>query len=366
MSDDAQVPQAPRNAAGTPWASPDQGAAPSLPADAAPAADPEDAIPAAGGAPAFPSGTPMPAAAFSSGTPNPAAAFPSGTLNPAYDGTTAPRPGPAVPADRVALDKAPAAPATGFPANRAPAAPVEEPNPWAPPADPAPSRSGGAPTHPASPAPHPAPAPVHDQATMAPFPGVGSPSGPASPSWENPFAPPAGHTPPARVPAGEPVPPPPIAPEGPGQAPYGYGYGYGYPQYGPPGAGHPGAPGYPGYPGYPGGTGYGWPALPLPPSNGMGTAGLVLGIISAVVFCLWPVAFVVGVLGVIFGVVGRRRVRRGEATNPGQALAGIICGAVGVALSIGMVVVFFVVPDGGGDSPFTGDDGYSTSLVVPR
>ncbi|QFZ78708.1 DUF4190 domain-containing protein [Streptomyces fagopyri] len=196
---------------------------------------------------------------------------------------------------------------------------------------------------------------------MASFPGVGSPSGPASPSWENPFAPPAGHTPPARTTAGEPVPPPPIAPEGPGQVPYGYGYAYGYPQYGPPGAGHPGAPGYPG------GTGYGWPALPLPPSNGMGTAGLVLGIISAVVFCLWPVAFVVGVLGVIFGAVGRRRVRRGEATNPGQALAGIICGAVGVALSIGMVVVFFVLPDdGGGDSPFTGDDGYSTSLVVPR
>ncbi|MEU1531313.1 DUF4190 domain-containing protein [Streptomyces fagopyri] len=329
MSDDAQVPPAPRNAAGTPWASPDQGAAPSRPADAVPAAEPEDAIPAAGGAPAFPSGTPTPA----------------------YDGTADPRPGPAVPADRVALDKTPAAPA--------PAAPVEEPNPWAPPADPAPSRFGGAPTHPASPASHPVSPSVHDQATMAPFPGVGSPAGPASPSWENPFAPPAGHTPHPRATAGEPVPPPPIGPEGPGQAPYGYAYGY--PQYGPPGAGHPGAPGYPG------GTGYGWPALPLPPSNGMGTAGLVLGIISAVVFCLWPVAFVVGVLGVIFGAVGRRRVRRGEATNPGQALAGIICGAVGIALSIGMVVIFFVLPDGGGgDSPFTGDDGYSTSLVVPR
>ncbi|WP_393077639.1 DUF4190 domain-containing protein [Streptomyces sp. LN704] len=126
-------------------------------------------------------------------------------------------------------------------------------------------------------------------------------------------------------------------------------------------------PGYPGIPGYPGATGYGWPAMPLAPSNGMGTAGLVVGIISAVVFCLWPVAFVLGVLGVIFGVVGRRRARRGEATNPGQALAGIICGAVGIALSIGMIVIFFFLPDdGGGDSPFTGDDGYSTSFVVPR
>ncbi|MET8410605.1 DUF4190 domain-containing protein [Streptomyces sp. NPDC005195] len=326
MSDEAQAPQAARDAAGTPWASPDHGATPSRPGDAASAADPEDAIPAAGRAPAFPSGSPAPA----------------------YDGTTDPRPGQAALADA------------------APAARAKEPNPWAPPADPAPSRFGGAPTHSASPASSASPGSpsVHDQPTMASFPGAGSPEGPSSASWDNPFAPPAGHTPYPRASAGEPVPPPPIGPEGPGQAPYGYGYGY--PPYGPPGAGHQGAPGYPGVPGYPGATGYGWPAMPLAPSNGMGTAGLVVGIISAVVFCLWPVAFVLGILGVIFGVVGRRRAGRGEATNPGQALAGIICGAVGIALSIGMIAIFFFLPDDGGDAPFSGDDGYSTSLVVPR
>ncbi|QOV41441.1 DUF4190 domain-containing protein [Streptomyces ferrugineus] len=119
-----------------------------------------------------------------------------------------------------------------------------------------------------------------------------------------------------------------MAPGGPGQVPYGYpgglahGHGYGYP---PPG---PGAPGY-----------YGWPGMQPLPSNGMGTAGLVLGIISAVVFCLWPVAIIVGVLGLIFGSIGRAKARRGEATNPGQALAGMICGAAGVVLGLGTVAL---------------------------
>ena len=40
----------------------------------------------------------------------------------------------------------------------------------------------------------------------------------------------------------------------------------------------------------------------------------------------WPLAIVVGILAVIFGAIGRRKRRRGEATNGGQALAGIIWG----------------------------------------
>ncbi|MFE7272602.1 DUF4190 domain-containing protein [Streptomyces sp. NPDC057623] len=188
---------------------------------------------------------------------------------------------------------------------------------------------------------------MHDQQTVASMPSSGVPSEPrdavaAPPPWmnpsvghhpaaphgstANPFAPPTASVPYAAH--GEPVPPPPIGPDGPGPVPYGYpgpgGYGY------PPG---PGAGGY-----------YGWPGMRALPSNGMGTAGLVLGIISAVVFCLWPVAIVVGVLGVIFGAIGRAKARRGEATNPGQALAGIICGAAGVVLGLGMVALLIVAP----------------------
>ncbi|HET9382322.1 MAG TPA: DUF4190 domain-containing protein [Streptomyces sp.] len=97
--------------------------------------------------------------------------------------------------------------------------------------------------------------------------------------------------------------------------------------------------GYPG--GYPAGAPqayYGWSGAPLP-SNGAGTAALVLGIISAAGFCLWPLAILVGLLAVIFGGVGRVKVTRGEATNGGQALAGLICGTVGTLLGIGFGLI---------------------------
>ncbi|MET7296472.1 hypothetical protein ABZS79_30915 [Streptomyces griseoloalbus] len=186
-------------------------------------------------------------------------------------------------------------------------------------------RPWSAPSAPTSPS-------VHDQQTVTSFPAMGDPSpaahsaqpwagpsvppAPAQPSAHglaaNPFAPPVG---------GEHVPPPPVGPEGPGQVPYGYPGGYG------------GAPG----PGY-----YGWSGMAPAPSNGMGVTGLVLGIISAAVFCVWPVAILLGVLAVIFGAIGRGKAARGEATNAGQALAGIICGAVGSALGVGFGIILLV------------------------
>ncbi|MEU5520194.1 DUF4190 domain-containing protein [Streptomyces sp. NPDC047860] len=160
---------------------------------------------------------------------------------------------------------------------------------------------------------------MHDQQTVTSFPAMGGapaqpqpwvgPSAPVPPSAPtpaaNPFAPPAGS---------EPVPPPPIGPEGPGRVPYGY-----------PGTPYGAAPA----PGY-----AGWSGTAPMPSNGPGVTGLVLGIISAAVFCLWPVAILLGVLALIFGGIGRSKANRGEATNAGQAMAGIICGAVGIALGI--------------------------------
>lgn len=236
--------------------------------------------------------------------------------------------------------------------------PRPAPDPWAPPVAGAQGAYGasggqasGGPGHtlasdvsPAWPAPS-----VHDQQTVAALPSEPRDAVPSPPSWvnpsvapnpaalsqgsaANPFAPPTASVPYGAQ--GELVPPPPIAPGGPGPVPYGYPGpgGHGYPPGPGPVPGH-GAAGY-----------YGWPGMQPMPSNGMGTAGLVLGIISAVIFCLWPVAIVVGVLAVIFGAIGRGKARRGEATNPGQALAGIICGAAGVVLGVGMVALLIVAP----------------------
>ncbi|MFE7656101.1 DUF4190 domain-containing protein [Streptomyces bottropensis] len=138
---------------------------------------------------------------------------------------------------------------------------------------------------------------------------------------------------------------------------------YGYPpQYQ---AAYPGDHAHPGM-GYPAPVaGYAWPAT-APPSNGMGIAAMVLGICAAALFCLWPLAILLGVMAVIFGSIGRVKARRGEATNPGHALAGIICGVVGILLGIGFIVLLVVAP-GSADTdsdtdPF--DDGYSTSLSL--
>ena len=62
---------------------------------------------------------------------------------------------------------------------------------------------------------------------------------------------------------------------------------------------------------------YGEP-LRAPVRNGLGTAALVLGVIS-----LPAAIFIIpAVLALVFGIVGMRRAGRGEATNHGVALAG--------------------------------------------
>ncbi|MGW3495540.1 DUF4190 domain-containing protein [Streptomyces sp. NPDC001020] len=99
------------------------------------------------------------------------------------------------------------------------------------------------------------------------------------------------------------------------------GPGYGYPQSGP---SYPSTPpgAYPPAPGY---------AMPMRPDNGMGTTGLVLGIIGVVcslTIALWFLGIILGILGIIFGAIGRGKADRGEATNKGAATAGLVCGIV--------------------------------------
>ncbi len=83
--------------------------------------------------------------------------------------------------------------------------------------------------------------------------------------------------------------------------------------------------------------GYGAPVVAV--RNGLGTAALVLGILSI------PGAFTViggvllGILGIIFGAIGRSRAKRGQATNGGSALAGVITGAVGLLIAVVLVAI---------------------------
>lgn len=77
-------------------------------------------------------------------------------------------------------------------------------------------------------------------------------------------------------------------------------------------------------PGYGGGRPHGGE-----PHNGLGTAGLVCGIVAVALSLIpgvnlftWPV----GVLAIVFGAIGWSRVNKGQATNKGQAITGLVLG----------------------------------------
>lgn len=90
------------------------------------------------------------------------------------------------------------------------------------------------------------------------------------------------------------------------------------------------------------------PAAPHTPlRNGLGTAALILGIIgtlSGVTMVLFWLAGILGLIALILGLVGKGRVKRGEASNKGVALTGAILGLVSLVLSVvGAIVTFTAV-----------------------
>jgi hypothetical protein len=110
-----------------------------------------------------------------------------------------------------------------------------------------------------------------------------------------------------------------------------------------PGAGQPlPPPGWPdqGRPGDWSAPGYGSWSPSGPRNNGMGVAALVLGIVGLVLS--WTVigGVVLGILALVFGLIGRGRVRRREADNGGQAVAGVTLGSIAIVLGIVFLFVY--------------------------
>jgi hypothetical protein len=111
---------------------------------------------------------------------------------------------------------------------------------------------------------------------------------------------------------------------------------------------YPPPPPPPGYGAYPGGypppppqpySGYTPP--PTGPRNGLGVAALVTAIVA-----LFSVVggVVLGVVAIILGFLGCGRARRGEATNGGVAVAGIVLGVLSIieaVVVIGLTVWVF-------------------------
>jgi uncharacterized protein DUF4190 len=87
--------------------------------------------------------------------------------------------------------------------------------------------------------------------------------------------------------------------------------------------------------GYRPSAGYGGPAAR--PRNGFGVAALVLGVLALLLSWTIIGGVLLGALALIFGVLGRRRAKRGEATNGGVSVAGIVLGIIGVVIAIALI-----------------------------
>ncbi|MCX2732920.1 DUF4190 domain-containing protein [Saccharopolyspora sp. NFXS83] len=81
---------------------------------------------------------------------------------------------------------------------------------------------------------------------------------------------------------------------------------------------------------------------PTTPKNGLGTAGFVLGLL-ALLFSFIPfigvVAWPLGILGLVFGVLGIVRARNGQANNQGMAITGTVLAGIGLLICIAWVGV---------------------------
>ncbi|MDH6227274.1 DUF4190 domain-containing protein [Streptomyces sp. MJP52] len=75
------------------------------------------------------------------------------------------------------------------------------------------------------------------------------------------------------------------------------------------------------------------------PKNGLAIPALVLGILAVVFF--WTVigGILLGVLALVFGILGMRRARRGSAPHGKLAIAGAVLGGVGLIASLVLVAV---------------------------
>jgi hypothetical protein len=95
------------------------------------------------------------------------------------------------------------------------------------------------------------------------------------------------------------------------------------------------------------------PAPPTPPladpRNGLGIAALALGVVAAItglIPLMWLLALPAGIIGLVLGFAGHKRVKRGHADNGSMTWAGIVLSAIGIGLAlIGMVIFFNALSD---------------------
>jgi hypothetical protein len=85
----------------------------------------------------------------------------------------------------------------------------------------------------------------------------------------------------------------------------------------------------------------GAPAGPPGGQNTQGLVGMILGIVSIPLACCAYIGIPVGIAGLVFSWLGLKKANEGLASNRSQAMAGLICSAVGVVLGIAILILSF-------------------------
>lgn len=68
---------------------------------------------------------------------------------------------------------------------------------------------------------------------------------------------------------------------------------------------------------------------------------LILGIISIVFWMISPITMTLAMIGIIFGVLGLKEVKRLKKTGRSVAIAGLICNAFGILFPSLMLILYF-------------------------
>ncbi|MBR2476747.1 MAG: zinc-ribbon domain-containing protein [Clostridia bacterium] len=87
------------------------------------------------------------------------------------------------------------------------------------------------------------------------------------------------------------------------------------------------------------------PYTPAPtelPGKGLGIAGMVLGIIAVVLFCLWYISIPCGIAGIILSCVASGKAKEVGMSN-GMAKAGVVCSAIALGIAVTYIFLGVVV-----------------------
>lgn len=73
-------------------------------------------------------------------------------------------------------------------------------------------------------------------------------------------------------------------------------------------------------------------------TSGLATTSLILGILAI----LFNLIFVPSILAIVFGIKARKRIAATGEGGAGMAMAGLVLGIIGAVLYLGVVVLIFV------------------------